>query len=315
MTNFNQAILTNTTNSISTKDTFLKPHKKHFGDRKDGRRIKTLEPMSILIPFFMKDRNDATNYVSDSVELSAINSFVRQKKSEGWLSFNAMHVLVAAYVRAISQKPGCNRFVSGQRIFARNNIEVIMEIKKKIELNAPATMVKFCFNPNETVEEVYHQMNDKIKSYQTSEESDEPFEKIVHLIGFVPRIILRIFIALLKYFDYHGLLPKVLTDLSPFHGSLVITSMASLGIPSIYHHLYNFGNVPMFISFSTTRHTNELDKDGNFVRRHYLDLNYTTDERICDGQYYAAALHEIRKYLKNPALLCARPEKIVEDIM
>ena len=43
--------------------------------------------------------------------------------------------------------------------------------------------------------------------------------------------------------DYFGFLPRWLTKLSPFHGSVYITSMASLGIPPIFHHLYDFGNV------------------------------------------------------------------------
>ena len=48
------------------------------------------------------------------------------------------------------------------------------------------------------------------------------------------------------------LVPKELTDLSPFHGSIFITSMGSLGIPPIYHHLYDFGNIPVFVAFPST---------------------------------------------------------------
>ena len=59
-----------------------------------------------------------------------------------------------------------------------------------------------------------------------------------------------------------GLLPRALTDLSPFHGSLYITSMASLGIPPIYHHLYDFGNVPVFCSFGKKRRASCADTFG-----------------------------------------------------
>lgn len=293
-----------------------KKYRKRFGDRKDGRRLRTLEPMNVLIPFFMKERNDATNLVQESVELSAINSFVRAKKKEGKTNFNAMHVLIASYVRAVSQKPGINRFCSGQRVFARKNIEVAMEVKKKLELNAPATMLKFIFPPDATADEVYDQMSAKIEAFQAEvPNTNAVFEKIVHLIGVAPRWLLRGFISILKWLDYHGWLPQFFLDASPFHGSLVITSMGSLGIPSIYHHLYNFGNVPVFISFSTMRHENRTDKQGNITLRHYLDINFTTDERICDGHYYAACLHEIRKYLKDPLQLNSRPAQIVEDIL
>ena len=118
----------------------------------------------------------------------------------------------------------------------------------------------------------------------------------------------------LKFLDYNGWLPKFLTDLSPFHGTLVITSMASLGIPSIYHHLYNFGNVPVFISFSAIRKENEIDKEGNVNKVRYLDLNFSTDERICDGHYYSVAFREIKRNLLHPEFLETPPETVVEDI-
>ena len=41
-----------------------------------------------------------------------------------------LHVIIAAMVRAISQKPGMNRFVAGQKIYARGNL-VSFAIKKE----------------------------------------------------------------------------------------------------------------------------------------------------------------------------------------
>lgn len=277
--------------------------KRKHGDRKDGRKIRTLQPMNMVIPFIMQERNDATNLIEDSVELSEIDKYVHKKRAEGLTNFSAMHVLVAAYIRACALNPGINRFLSGLRVYARPNVQVNMEIKKELKKNAPATMMKFIFNLNATSNDVYYQMNQMITDYKQSKDEPSSFDKVAKILGFLPRWFFRFVIALLKWLDYHGLLPKLLLYVSPFHGSLVITSMASLGIPPIYHHLYNFGNVPVFIGFSTTRHEYQTDKDGNILRKHFLDLKITTDERICDGQYYASALHTIKKCLKNPHLL------------
>jgi len=302
-------------NNIATKkDNPLSNYKKKFGDRKDGRRLRTAEPIVTLIPFFMKERNEASNLVSDSVEMSAIEAYVRTKKQAGLSNFNAMHVLIASYVRAISQKPGINRFVSGRRVFARNSIEVIMEVKKTLQLNAPATMLKFIFNPFDTAEEVYKEMNDKITAYQNAEEEADGFDKIARILTYIPTFIYKFIVNLMLWQDSHGILPEFIRKASPGHGSLVVTSMASLGIPSIYHHLYDFGNCPMFISFSTTRHAYEMNRKGEIENKHYLDINYTVDDRICDGVYYASGLREIRKYLKNPTALDTPPASVVTDI-
>ena len=89
--------------------------------------------------------------------------------------------------------------------------------------------------------------------------------------------------------------------------------MGSLGIPPIYHHLYNFGNAPIFISFGAKRPACELNLDGEIVKKKYIDYTVVTDERICDGFSYAQAFKSFRRYLANPWVLNDPPESVVED--
>lgn len=304
-------IVTTNKNEVAKSE---KKYKRRLGDRKDGRRVRTLEPITYVAPFIMPTRVGAMNYFQAGIPMNEMEKFIHKKRAEGKPGFSAMHVLVAAYIRMLSQKPGLNRFLSGYRIFARHNIEIIMAVKKELKLDAPETMIKLVFKPDATVDDVYEQFTKKIEEFKNSSDEKNIFDKVVGLLGSFPRFLLKGAVDFLKVLDYYGLLPKFLTDLSPFHGTLVITSMASLGIPSIYHHLYNFGNVPVFISFSAVRKENEVDKDGNVTRVRYLDLNFATDERICDGHYYSVAFHEIKKNLKNPELLERPPETIVDDI-
>ena len=95
---------------------------------------------------------------------------------------------------------------------------------------------------------------------------------------------------------------------------MIITSMGSLGIPPIYHHLYNFGNLPVFISYGQKYHKNIMNADGDIERRTFIDLKAVVDERICDGYYYASAFKLVKKYVVSPALLKTAPETIIEDI-
>lgn len=289
-------------------------YKRKIGDRVDGRRIKSLDPMAYVANFIMPTRAASQNLFTDSVDIEKMNKFIHEKRKQGFTNFGAMHVLVGAYVRTISQKPGINRFINGYRIYARNNIEISMAVKKSMELNAPETMIKFIFEPDVTINEIYEQMTQKITEFQQTSEEASAFDKLVSVLGYIPRPLMICTVKFLKWLDYHGWIPRFLTLLSPFHGSLVITSMASLGINPIHHHLYNFGNVPVFIAFSATRHQKELTKNGEIVDKRFFDFTVTTDERICDGHYYASAVKDIKKYLLNPELLEIPPEKVIEDI-
>ena len=291
-----------------------KPYKRRWGDRVDGRRLRSLDPITNVIPFIMKARNDSQNLIKDCVDIENINKFVHKMRAEGYSDFGAMHVFLSAYVRMVSQRPAVNRFINGQRIFARHNIEIILAVKKEMSLEAEETMVKFFFKPDATVIDVYNEMNKKISEIKNAAEEDTSFDSLVGFFGKIPRFILRGAIKFLDWLDYHGWIPRALTLLSPFHGSLVVTSMASLGIPPIYHHLYNFGNVPMFMAFSATRHENVLERDGSVKRVRYFDFSITTDERICDGFYYASAFKVLKKHLVEPELLLNPPETVIEDV-
>ena len=130
----------------------------------------------------------------------------------------------------------------------------------------------------------------------------------------IPRLLLRFTVAFLEMLDYFGLLPKVLIDLSPFHGSVIITDLGSIGLPAIYHHLYNFGNLPVFIALGPKRRVYEHNADGKVVLRKYIDCKLVVDERICDGFYFSQAFKYFKSLLRNPEELDQPPGEVIEDI-
>ena len=131
----------------------------------------------------------------------------------------------------------------------------------------------------------------------------------------LPGFIFRFAVWFLRCLDYVGWLPKFLTnEVSPFHGSMIITSMGSLGIPPIYHHLYDFGNLPVFLAYGSKQTELALDAEGNVTKKKYVELKAVTDERICDGFYYASCFKIIRRCFENPECLLTPPEQVFEDV-
>ncbi len=279
---------------------------------KEGRRIKSLPPLTVLTPFIMKKRNDALNYYSDSIQIDAAEAYIAKKRAEGYTGFGLMHVFLAAYVRTVAEKPGINRFIRGQRIYARNNIEICLTIKKEMSANSPDVVVKFFPKADATAIDIYNEVNSAIEASRATDDSD--FEGLMNFLVKLPTGILRTTISILTLLDYYRLLPRSLTKLSPFHGSYFITSMGSLGIKPIYHHIYNFGNVPVFTSIGTKYKENYLKNDGTVETRRMVDFKVVTDERICDGFYYASTFKSMMFYVKHPDLLDNPPAKVVADV-
>ena len=288
-----------------------KKRRRRFGDRRDGRRIRTLPAMTAMIPYIMKVRSDAQNHFEDEIDITNIEAYLEKKHKEGYINMGILHLFLASYVRAIAQRPGINRFVAGQHIYSRSDIVAVMTVKKTMTLDSPDTVVKVQFDPRDTAVQVYEKFEATVKEAFAKETN---FDKTAGLLRRIPGLLLRFTVGLLRFLDYFDLLPRKLLKVSPFHGSFIITSMGSLGINPIYHHLYDFGTLPVFLSYGKKYTKDVINEDGSVERRHFVSLRVVTDERICDGYYYASAFKIVKRALLHPELLDTAIDTYLEDI-
>ncbi len=285
-----------------------------WGDRIDGRRIRTLPAANQLVPYIMVNRNGSSNLFEEAFEITNAERYIRAKRKEGLTSFGLVHLLLACYCRGVARYPGLNRFVSGQRVYSRGeDIQFSMTIKKEMSTDAAETEIKLHLSPRDTAYDVYRKMNEAVVKVKNTP-LDADVDNVAAGLMMIPGVVLKFVVWLLKTMDYFGLLPKFLLEVSPFHGSMYFTSMGSLGIPPIYHHLYDFGNIPVFAAFGMKRRANEVLEDGTVVSKKYMDVKFTLDERTVDGFYYATFLKYFKRLMQHPELLDEAPTEIVQDI-
>ena len=285
-----------------------------WGDRTDGRRIRTEPPMNQVSPYLMWTRCASMNLFEESFEITNMERYIRQKRREGMTSFGLMHVLLACYCRTLCRYPALNRFIAGQKIYSHgDDVQFCLTVKKEMTSTSPETVIKVHLKPTDTAEDVYNKLNKEIENVKNTP-LDSSFDNLAHAFMLIPGLFLKFTVWLLRVLDYFGLLPKFLLELSPFHGSVFFTSMGSLGIPPIYHHLYDFGNLPVFCSFGCKRRALEIQEDGSVVQRKYLDFKFSLDERIADGFYYAAFFKHFKRILHHPEQLDLPPEEVLRDI-
>lgn len=285
-----------------------------WGDRSDGRRLRTIDGMSVVANYIMPNRNGASNSINGKIEITNVERYIHRKRAEGMENFGIFHVILAAYVRCISQYPGCNRFLSGQRVYQRDeDIQFTMAMKKEMRTDGDETMIKLHLTQTDTAKDVYEKFN-KIYEEVKSTPLDSSFDGVAGALASLPGLLLKFVVWMLKVMDYFGKIPKFLLEVSPFHASVIFTSMGSLGIPPIIHHLYDFGNLPVFIAVGRKYRKQELDADGNVVTRRYVDYVMNCDERTVDGFYYATVLKYFHKLLRSPEVLDVPPEEVVRDI-
>ena len=284
-----------------------------FQKRAGARYLKTLTPIERIMPHVMPKRSDAQVFFTDDIDCTAIDAYIKEKKEQG-INMTYLDVFVAASVRLYAKRPALNRFVMGGRIFANDKIWVSMALKKSLRDNEPSTTIKIPFTGHETIFEVKKQFDEQIHTNKDAETVNST-DKLAGVLTAIPNWVMRWAFALIRVLDRSSLLPAAVINASPFHGGLFITYLKSLGIPGIYHHIYDLGTIGQFIAVGKERMAPVVDeKTGEIVARKIMTMMVVADERICDGLYYARSMRLFRRILENPWVLEERLEVVERDI-
>lgn len=271
-----------------------------FGHRSDGKAIKNINPFFKVIPNVMMKRSDSQVFFKQNISLKGMDEYINKKSSEG-IKVSYMEIFFAAIVRTIYERPSLNRFAINGVLYQRNKISISIAIKKNLNDDGQETTVKLEFDGTENIFEIKEKLNSLIKNNKKmeTENNTDSFAKLLNKMsyGSVRRIV-----KFLKFLDKHGILPKKIIDLSPFHTSTFVTNVGSIGIDSIYHHLYDFGTTSMFFSIGKKKKSYIYNED-EIEQDKCITVAFVGDERICDGYYYASSFKTLNKYLRKPELL------------
>ena len=280
-----------------------------FGIRADGRKVKNASLLFRIVPHIMPTRADAQVYFSQDIPLKGMDEYIGKKAEEG-IKISYMHIIYAAIVKTIAEKPELNRFIVNCIPYERKGIWISLMIKKSMSDEGEETLVKLRFDGTESLMEIKEKLENAIQENK-EEGRDNSTAKFVKKLEKTPNLVLKIIVNILKLMDRYGILPKSIIALSPFHTSAFLTNVGSLGIDAIYHHIYNFGTTSMFFAMGKKK-KDYVPEDDEIVEEKCLSFSFVGDERICDGYYFANAFKQLVKFIKKPELMEKKEEKEIE---
>lgn len=251
------------------------------------------------------------NMYEDTVNCAAWDDYIKEKKAEG-IDMSYMHIFIAGAVRMLALRPRLNRFVMNGKLYARPKIWVSFTIHPELHIDSPDTTIKLCFEGTESILEIAQTINDAIRKETVQRAGENDTDKLARVLTSLPSWVLNIVASVLMWMDRHNMMPKSIIEFSPFHTSFYITNLKSLGINHVYHHTCEFGTNGLFFAMGKEKNIPVAEK-GEVVIQKHMGFSLVSDERFCDGLYYALALREFRKIMKNPKVLETPLEKKVED--
>ncbi|NCB05675.1 MAG: hypothetical protein EOM69_09165 [Clostridia bacterium] len=249
-----------------------------FGHRPDGKRVKHMDPIVAITPYLMPMRCDAQVFLDHQVDYETLMRYIADKSREG-VKITFMEILIASYVRGVAEHPEVNRFIMNKQLFNRTQLSAAFTMLMDTQDDSlEETVVKILFDPSDTIYDVSARVKQAIVK---NRKADAP-NFAVKLAGTVMSVpMLPTLVAgLIRLLDRYGLLPGALLDALPFHTSMFVTNMASIGMHRVYHHIYNFGSTSLFFSIGSPERTAAMDLSGKMIRKRYLPVGITADERV-----------------------------------
>ena len=282
-----------------------------LGNRPDGRRLKKVDPMQLITGFLMKKRYDSMNMYEDTINCAVWDEYIKEKAEQG-IKVGYMHIFIAGVVRTLALKPRLNRFVMNGKLYARPKIWVSFTIHPELHIDSPDTTIKLEFEGTESILEIADKINEAIRKETILRAEENETDKLARVLTSLPTWLLNMVAAVLKWMDRHNILPKSIIEFSPFHTSFYITNLKSLGVSPVFHHTCEFGTNGLFFAFCKEKNI-PIAVKGNVEIQKHMPFTLVSDERFCDGLYFALALREFKKILKNPQMMEIPLEKKIED--
>jgi pyruvate/2-oxoglutarate dehydrogenase complex dihydrolipoamide acyltransferase (E2) component len=267
--------------------------------RCDGIRVKDQDPIMKIMPYFMYDRIDALNYNFEEIDCAILDKYIKGYTAS---ELSYMHVLIATFVRTMHKFPELNRFVVNGKMYEHKDITMSFTVHRSLRGETAETVLKASFQGTETIAEVAAVL-DKALAETTALGETNDTDDLAKIIMSIPSFLYRPVVKFLMWMDRHNILPKDMIDASPFHTSFYITNLKSLGIGTVLHHIYNFGTCSQFVSMGKERYIPIVDNKEHITIKKMMQLGLTTDERICDGLYFARAVRYMKKLLTHPEML------------
>ena len=273
-----------------------------FGFRPDGRRIlKGIDPIILLTPHLMPKRDDSQVFINTQMDYEAMSAYIRKNKTAKYpISF--MTIIIAAFVQAVNKYPELNRFVVNKQLFQRNELTISFMVVRQTENgDLDEAAVKLHCELTDTIWDIARKIDEAVKEARkpTAANGAVDFARIVMSLPLLPNLV----VGLAKLLDRYGLMPKWLINISPFHCSLFITNMASLGMPAVFHHIYNFGTTSIFMSLGKPERSSKPGLNGSGSKRNIVPCGVVIDERCCGGAAYARGFQYLQSLINNPELL------------
>lgn len=266
--------------------------------RPDGHVATEVAGYRRFMPALMPTRNGSTVFFDRVVEVAAAEEFVAEvRAAHPGLHPTLFHLVLWSLGHMFDRYPHINRFLAGGQLYDRDGVWISFTVKTELSDDGTLVEVKHRYDPTQSFPEFVRDIESSVCAARAGTEAlvDKELSLFLHL----PVALRRGVVRLAGLANDLNLLPRSFIEGDPFFASVFVTNLGSVGIDAAFHHLYEYGTIPVFCTFGLV-HDGVVARRGKPAVARIASLKFSYDERVEDGLYAARALQYLCSILEDP---------------
>lgn len=270
--------------------------------RPDGQLIPDVHPYRVMLGHITPRRNEAIVYFDSYIRADNLLAYLAQARQRGGAlaEVDITHCLLGAVSLALHENPRMNRFVAGRRLYQRTERAITFSAKRKrLDRDAKLATPKLVLAADSI--EPFAELCTRVNRLIGAELKEGPtyLDRELGVLTLLPRALLVRGVPFFMWLDYHNLLPRSFIANDGMFTSVFVANLGSLNMDPGYHHLYEWGNCPIFLTAGKIAERPTV-VDGQVVAQKTLHLRWSFDERIDDGLNARFGIETVRRVLEDP---------------
>ena len=257
------------------------------------------------MPYLMKTRTECYILHEQNYDVTRARKFLRAyNRAEGCpQAATLFHLYMWACARATHEMPILNRFISNKRLYQRHKCEISFAAKETFERDAPFVTVKVELPENEGFAEYVDRivrLTGENRRGEDAQGKELAIRQELRLLDKLPGPLLSLAVWIGKVLDRYNLMPASMIENDPMYASVFLANLGSVGLDNTFHHLYEYGTVPIFGSMGAVGKKMFVNRRGEVEVRDGMQVRFTFDERVNDGYACAVALNVAKRFFEKP---------------
>ena len=260
-------------------------------NRRDGKRVKDIDAMHVLIPYIKPNRCDSDVFINQKLDVTELVKYYEEMKlKDNDLTY--FHLFITLIAKTIYNRPLLNRFIVNKKYYDRNDVLIAFTAKVNYEDTSKEILKVIKIDPDDNLFSIKEKTLKAVSDVRNAKE--EGTNSIMNIIGKLPSFLISLVVKVVKYMDRHDLLPKSLINDNLYYSTCIVSNLGSIKSSAIYHNLTDFGTSSILATFGEIREENG---------RKYAEAGINIDERIADGVYFVKSVKLMQDILNNPKCL------------